>query len=123
MADKIPDVNLPNLNVEVIGGIDADALTSPGDPRHRPRILLLYGSLQECSYSRLVAEESARILAHLGPEARLYNPSGLPLPDEDSAAQPKVVELSELAQWAEGMVWVSPERHGAMTGVMKSQID
>ena len=98
MADKIPDVNLPNLNVEAIGGIDADALTSPGDPRHRPRILLLYGSLRERSYSRLVAEKSARILAHLGAEARLFNPSGLPLTDEDSAAHPKVVELRELAK-------------------------
>jgi arsenic resistance protein ArsH len=25
--------------------------------------------------------------------------------------------------WSEGMVWVSPERHGAMTGIMKAQID
>ena len=123
MADKIPDMKLPNVNVEAIGGIDADALTGPGDPGHRPRILLLYGSLRDRSYSRLVAEESARILAHLGAEARLYNPSGLPLPDADSAAHPKVVELRDLAEWAEGMVWVSPERHGAMTGVMKSQID
>ena len=66
MANKIPDVNLPNLNVEAIGGIDADALTGPGDPGQSPRILLLYGSLRERSYSRLVAKESARILAHLG---------------------------------------------------------
>ena len=123
MANKIPDVNLPNLNVEAIGGIDADALTGLGDPGRSPRILLLYGSLRERSYSRLVAKVSARILAHLGAEAGIYNFSGLPLPDEDSAAHLKVVELRELAKWAEGMVWVSPERHGAMTGVMKSQID
>ena len=25
--------------------------------------------------------------------------------------------------WSEGMVWCSPERHGAMTAVMKAQID
>ena len=36
---------------------------------------------------------------------------------------PKVAELRELAMWAEGMVWCSPERHGAMTGIMKAQID
>lgn len=70
-----------------------------------------------------MAKVSARILAYLGAEAGLYNPSGLPLADEDSAAHLKVVELRELAKWAEGMVWGSPERHGAMTGVMKSQID
>lgn len=38
-------------------------------------------------------------------------------------AHPKVVELRELTQWAEGMVWCSPERHGAMTGIMKTQFD
>ena len=114
---------IPNLNLHTIGSIDEDALTVAADPGHRPRILLLYGSLRQRSYSRLVAEESARVLEHLGAEARLFSPSGLPLPDEDNAAHPKVVELRDLASWAEGMVWVSPERHGAMTGVMKSQID
>jgi arsenic resistance protein ArsH len=40
-----------------------------------------------------------------------------------SIALPKVQELRNLAQWCEGMVWCSPERHGAMTGILKSQID
>lgn len=94
---------------------------------HKPRILLLYGSLRERSFSRLATEEAARILARLGAETRTFDPSGLPLPDDTANAMgadhPKVDELRELVTWSEGMVWCSPERHGAMTGVMKSQID
>jgi len=59
----------------------------------------------------------------MGAEVRVFNPSGLPLPDDAPDSHPKVVELRELVMWSEGMVWCSPERHGAMTGIMKSQID
>lgn len=90
---------------------------------HKPRILLLYGSLRERSFSRLVVEESARILEKMGAETRIFNPSGLPLPDDADAEHKKVQELRDLVQWSEGMVWCSPERHGAMTGIMKAQID
>jgi len=90
---------------------------------HAPRILLLYGSLRARSFSRLVVEECVRLLQSMGAEARVFNPSGLPLPDDAPETHPKVVELRELAAWAEGMVWCSPERHGAMTGIMKAQID
>ncbi|PQZ64406.1 arsenical resistance protein ArsH [Achromobacter sp. MYb9] len=100
-----------------------EALFPPHRATHAPRFLLLYGSLRERSYSRLVAEESARLLQALGAETRMFNPSGLPLVDDASDDHPKVQELRELAQWAEGMVWSSPERHGAMTGLMKTQID
>lgn len=103
--------------------IDIDALATADDPRHPPRILLLYGSLRDVSYSRRAAEESARVLRHLGCETRMFDPAGLPLVDDVSEDHPKVVELRELAVWAEGMVWSSPERHGAMTGLMKTQID
>jgi len=88
-----------------------------------PRFLLLYGSLRERSYSRLLAEEAARLLRALGGETQMFNPSGLPLVDDAAEDHPKVKELRELVQWAEGMVWSSPERHGAMTGLMKTQID
>jgi len=90
---------------------------------HKPRILLLYGSLRKRSFSRLVVEESARILEKMGAETRIFNPSGLPLPDDADAEHEKVQELRNLVQWSEGMVWCSPERHGAMTGIMKAQID
>ena len=90
---------------------------------HPPRILLLYGSLRERSFSRLLSEEAARLLQAMGAETRTFNPSGLPLPDDAPDAHPKVQELRALTLWAEGMVWTSPERHGAMTGVMKAQID
>ena len=96
----------------------------PGPPStHAPRILLLYGSVRERSYSRLLSFEAARLLESMGAEARVFDPRGLPQPDNAPDDHPKVRELRQLAAWAEGMVWCSPERHGAMTGIMKSQID
>lgn len=105
------------------------ALQRPGqnlpDPLgHPPRILLLYGSLRERSYSRLAVEEAARLLRHFGAETRIFDPSDLPLPDQvPGDDHPAVRELRELAIWSEGHVWCSPERHGQITGVMKTQID
>lgn len=90
---------------------------------HPPRILLLYGSLRDRSYSRFATEEAARILEELGCETRIFDPRGLPLPDSTDADNPKVQELRALSLWSEGQVWCSPERHGSVTGVMKSQID
>ena len=90
---------------------------------HPPRILMLYGSLRERSFSRLATEEAARILTALGAEPRIFDPRGLPLADAAEADHPKVAELRDLVGWSEGMCWCSPERHGAMTGVIKTQID
>jgi arsenic resistance protein ArsH len=115
--------DMPLIDAEAFVATDIDALKAPNDPGHPPRILLLYGSLREASYSRMAAEEGARILQALGCETRFFDPTDLPLPDSAPESHPKVVELRELAIWAEGMVWSSPERHGAMTGILKSQID
>ncbi|MBU2981603.1 arsenical resistance protein ArsH [Lentibacter algarum] len=112
-----------NLSEAAFKATEIDALFPTERSTHRPRILLLYGSLRERSFSRLVAEEAARILEKLGCEARLFNPSGLPLVDDCEDGHPKVQELRDLVMWCEGMVWSSPERHGAMTGIMKTQID
>lgn len=90
---------------------------------HRPRILLLYGSLRTRSYSRFLTQEAARILEVFGAEPRIFDPQGLPLPDSVPADHPKVAELRSLSQWSEGHVWCSPERHGAISGIMKAQID
>jgi len=90
---------------------------------HPPRILLLYGSVRERSYSRFATLEAARLLKAFGAETRIFNPSGLPLPDDAPADHPKVQELRTLSAWSEGQVWCSPERHGAITGIMKAQID
>lgn len=90
---------------------------------HRPRFLMLYGSLRERSYSRLLTFEAARLLEAMGGEVRIFDPTGLPLPDGAPDEHAKVMELRALAQWSEGMVWCSPERHGAMSGILKTQID
>ena len=110
--------------------LDPDAFAMPtvdrllgSPPEHPPRFLMLYGSLRDRSYSRLVTFEAARLLRAMGGDVRIFDPTGLPLPDGAAPDHPKVQELRELAEWAEGMVWCSPERHGAMTGIMKAQID
>jgi arsenic resistance protein ArsH len=90
---------------------------------HAPRFLMLYGSLRERSYSRLLTFEAARLLMAMGGEVKIFDPTGLPLVDSVPDTHPKVQELRQLALWAEGMVWTSPERHGAMTGLLKTQID
>ena len=113
----------PALDAESLPQIDVDSLKSADDLGHKPRILLLYGSVRAESYSRKAALEAARILRHLGCETKMFDPSGLPLPDDAEPDHPKVIELRELAVWSEGMVWSSPERHGAMTAIMKAQID
>ena len=114
----------PNLAEECLLPVNPDSLVPQSRSTHPPRILMLYGSLRERSYSRLAAEEGARVLERLGAEVRFFTPSGLPLVDDGvDASQPKVAELRELVTWSEGMVWSSPERHGAMTGLIKTQID
>ena len=124
MADHpVPIEGLPNIGPASLRPIDIAALAGPGAATHPPRILMLYGSLRERSYSRFTSEEAARLLRWFGAETRTFNPAGLPLPDAEGPNHPKVQELRELATWAEGMVWCSPERHGAMTGIMKAQID
>ncbi|MFT7559093.1 MAG: arsenic resistance protein ArsH [Flavobacteriales bacterium] len=114
---------LPNIPKALLDGLSPDKFFPSGPQSPAPRIALLYGSLRERSFSRLVIEECARLLEHFGAEVRIYNPAGLPLPDDCDVEHQKVQELRELVLWSEGMVWCSPERHGAMTGVMKSQID
>jgi arsenic resistance protein ArsH len=110
--------HLPNLDPSLFAGIPT---SSQGD--HKPRILLLYGSTRERSFSRLLVEEAAHLLEHFGAEVRIFNPSGLPLPDDVPVEHPKVQELRNLVLWSEGQVWCSPERHGAMSAVFKAQID
>jgi len=112
-----------NIKEDDFNSIDTDTLFPAHRSTHPVKILILYGSLRKISYSRLAAEEGGRILARLGAEVKFYSPAGLPLVDEENTNHPKVKELHDLVKWSEGMVWSSPERHGAMTGVMKTQID
>lgn len=101
----------------------AEQLRPEQPSAHAPRFLMLYGSLRKRSFSRLLTYEAARLLQHMGGEVRVFHPDGLPLPDGAPADHPKVSELRTLAEWCEGMVWCSPERHGAMSGILKAQID
>jgi arsenic resistance protein ArsH len=116
-------IDLPSLRHDLFDMPEMSRLAAVTPSTHAPRFLMLYGSLRERSYSKLLTLEAARILVALGGEVRIFDPQDLPLPDSVPDNHPKVQELRDLAQWAEGMVWCSPERHGAMTGIMKAQID
>lgn len=115
--------HFPNIEADLIDVPSMERLTPREPSTHKPRILLIYGSTRERSFSRLVTQEAARLLEHFGAETRIFNPSGLPLPNDAPDTHPKVAELRELMQWSEGQVWCSPERHGSMSAVFKAQID
>ena len=115
--------HFPNIEADLIDVPSMERLTPREPSTHKPRILLIYGSTRERSFSRLVTQEAARLLEHFGAETRIFNPSGLPLPDDAPDTHPKVAELRQLMQWSEGQVWCSPERHGSMSAVFKAQID
>ncbi|MFN3831396.1 MAG: arsenical resistance protein ArsH [Allorhizobium sp.] len=123
-ASALSDVNvdLPAADLDHLRLPDLEALRRPFST-HKPRILILYGSLRQVSFSRLLAMEAKRLLEHFGAEVKVFDPSGLPLPDDAPVSHPKVQELRDLSAWSEGQVWVSPERHGTLTGIMKAQID
>lgn len=114
---------LPNVHADLIDIPSLEQLSPRSPSLHKPRILLLYGSTRERSFSRLVTQEAARLLNEFGAETKIFDPSGLPLPDDAPDTHPKVAELRELMQWSEGQVWCSPERHGSMSAVFKAQID
>ena len=115
--------DFPALQPQFVDAPTLQKLEPPAISTHPPRILLLYGSLRQTSYSRLLVEEAARILQRLGCETRIFDPRELPLPDATGPEHPKVQELRALSMWSEGQVWCSPERHGAISGIMKAQID
>ena len=114
---------LPALDPAYVDPVTTEKLTAARPSTHPPRILLLYGSLRARSYSRLLVQEAERILTRLGAETRIFDPQDLPMPDAVPADHPKVQELRALSTWSEGQVWCSPERHGAISAVMKAQID
>jgi arsenical resistance protein ArsH len=124
MTDSTPaPTDLPNIDATLFDRPSGERLQAVGRSTHAPRILLLYGSLRARAFSKLLTLEAARLLQAMGAETRVFDPTDLPLPDGAPDTHPKVVELREATTWAEGMVWTSPERHGAMTGILKAQID
>jgi arsenic resistance protein ArsH len=116
-------MSLPNLRVDLLQAPDVQRLEPAVRATHKPRILLLYGSLREVSYSRLLIEEAARLLELMGAEVKIFDPRELPMANSVPKTHPKVQELRALSLWSEGQVWCSPEMHGAITGVFKNQID
>ncbi|MEO7497942.1 MAG: arsenical resistance protein ArsH [Massilia sp.] len=115
--------DLPNIKAAQLDTPTLAKLAPAGDWSHPPRILMLYGSLRERSFSRFLTWEARRILEHFGAEVKVFDPTELPMAGSVPDTHPKVVELRALSQWSEGQVWCSPERHGAITAVMKNQID
>jgi arsenic resistance protein ArsH len=118
-----PIHDFPALRADLLAPPDIARLEPAIRKSHPPRVLLLYGSLRERSYSRFLTEEAARLLELMGAETRIYDPRDLPVANSVPADHPKVQELRDLSTWSEAQVWCSPEMHGAITGVMKNQID
>lgn len=121
MTERFSD--LPNVKPEQLDIPTLEKLAPTGELAHRPRILMLYGSLRERSFSRFLTYEAARILEHFGADVKIFDPAELPMAGSVPDTHPKVMELRALSLWSEGQVWCSPERHGAITAVMKNQID
>lgn len=115
-------MTLPNIDLTLLEQPTLEKVQAK-EVKHSPRMLLLYGSNRERSFSRLAVQEAGLILEHFGAEVKIFHPKELPLPDDASIDHPKVKELHELLAWSEGMVWCSPERHGSMSSIFKSQID
>jgi arsenic resistance protein ArsH len=118
-----PLLELPNIKLDLLDLPTLEKLAPTDDLSHRPRILMLYGSLRARSFSRFLTYEAARILEQFGAEVKIFDPAELPMAGSVPEDHPKVVELRGLSLWSEGQVWCSPERHGAITAVMKNQID
>ena len=118
MINQLPNIDIAHLAVPTAAQLQPATMST-----HPPRILLLYGSLRERSYSKLLTLEAERLLQHFGAETRVFDPQGLPMVDSVTPDHPKVQELRALSQWSEGQVWCSPELHGTLTGIFKSQID
>ena len=121
-SDQFQSTLPTHLNADLLSKPDLEALGAL-EVTHRPRILILYGSLRPQSFSKKLALEAERILQHLGAETRVFDPHDLPMLDSVDKSHPKVQQLREWSQWSEGQVWVSPERHGTVTAVFKNQID
>ncbi|SEL13201.1 arsenical resistance protein ArsH [Pseudoxanthomonas sp. GM95] len=116
-------LDLPNIDPGLLDTPSLARLAVEQPRAHKPRILILYGSLRPQSFSKKLAQEAQRLLEHFGAETRLFDPHELPMLDAVPADHPKVRELREASMWSEGHVWVSPERHGTLTAVLKNQID
>lgn len=119
---------LPKYSVEQV--LDTLFQHNKSIPSHPPRILFLYGSLRERSYSKLLAEESARIIESFGAEVKFFHPRDLPLANlslsqntDESLLPESVIHLRRLVEWCEAMVWVTPEVHGSISSILKNQID
>ncbi|SHG99677.1 arsenical resistance protein ArsH [Massilia sp. CF038] len=118
MNETLPNLSEAQFDIPTLAKLEPPAVFD-----HSPRILILYGSLRERSFSRFLAEEAGRILTHMGAEVRFFDPRELPVTDSVPNTHPKVAELRALSLWSEGHVWSCPERHGTITSVMKNQID
>ena len=69
-----PVKDLPNISAAHLDTPTVDKLMPATVATHPPRMLLLYGSLRERSFSRLLTLEAERLLQNFGAETRVFGP-------------------------------------------------
>lgn len=92
---NVSEHGLPSTNVDprAYRIPSQEGLQARSHSTHAPKILMLYGSLRERSYSRLLTLEASRLLESMGAEVRVFDPHGLPQPDTAPDSHLKVQEL------------------------------
>ena len=69
MYEDLPNISGDSLNIPALEQLQPAQQSAP-----KPRMLLLYGSTRQRSFSRLVVQEAARLLETFGAETRIFNP-------------------------------------------------
>lgn len=91
------------------------------------KIIVLAGSNRKTASSKALAKAIASGIVDKGHDAALFDLYEKPLPmfdpDADYGSHPIVEELLEGFYLARGIVLVSPEYHGTVSGVLKNALD
>jgi FMN reductase len=91
------------------------------------KIVGIAGSLRSESYSQMALVVAAQKIRSVGAEVEVLDLRQMQLPfcngGDDYSAYPDVQKLQAAFSQADGMVLVSPEYHGGISGVLKNALD
>lgn len=91
------------------------------------KIVGIAGSLRPNSYSHLALQLAAQRLQVLGAEVEILDLRQLNLPfcngQQEYPDYPDVERLRQVVQQADGLILITPEYHGGVSGVLKNALD